>query len=531
MTNHTLPSTPTLPTSKVVQLHIPCPHCTSSDAYCIYDDGHGYCYSCRYHTGYKGSPDLNYTYEYLSWRGVDKRTMEFYDVKTKLDEQGAPVSIGFKYPNGEYKIRSLDKKDFYSIQGKAPAGLFGRDKFASHSHKYVTITEGELDALSLYQVIKSPTVSVRSASSAATDCSVDRSWLNDFERVYLAFDNDIAGKEATAAVARLFDYNKVFLVKYDKRKDANEYLQENEEDELRNIWWNSKKYLPDTIVSSFQDFRKILQETPKRGIPYPFQTLTDMTYGIRTGESVLITAQEGIGKTELMHAIEHQLLKETHDNIGAIFLEEPKRRHLQAIAGLELRLPVHLPDCPVTSDQVISALEKTVGEDDRLHVYSHFGSDDPEVLLDTVRFLVSARACRYILMDHIGMSVSGLAGEDERKALDYLSTRLEMMVNELDFALIIVSHVNDIGQTRGSRYISKVANIRIDCRRDLTDPDYVVRNTMYLTVTKNRFAGRTGPAGRVIFDPDTFTFREELEDASIQRLTETGDSGAKVLAF
>jgi len=35
-----------------------------------------------------------------------------------------------------------------------------------------------------------------------------------------------------------------------------------------------------------------------------------------------------------MHSIEHQLLTETDDAIGAIFLEEPKRRHLQAIAGL-----------------------------------------------------------------------------------------------------------------------------------------------------------------------------------------------------
>lgn len=495
------------------ELHVPCEVCGSSDAKVVYEDSHGYCFSCgTYFKPDGGQVASNqFTYEYLPWRGITKKTMEFYDVKTKIDNTGKPVSVGFKYPNDSYKIRLLDKKDFFSQGNITEAGLFGRNKFTSGIHKYVTITEGELDALSLYQVLLAPVASVQSASTALRDCSRDRSWLNSFERVYLAFDNDEPGREALRSVAKLFDYNKLYVVRFEHRKDANEFLQAVDgADELKNIWWNSKKYLPDTIVSSFKDFKKILKETPKEGVPYPFPTLTAMTYGIRPSESVLITAQEGIGKTEIMHAIEHQLLRETNDNVGAIFLEEPKQRHLQAIAGLEIGKPAHLPDSGCTDDQVIAALEKAVGQDDRLHIYSHFGSDDPEVLLDTIRFLVSARACNYILLDHISMSVSGLAGEDERRALDYFSTRLEMMVKELNFSLILVSHVNDLGQTRGSRYISKVADIRIDATRDLTATDLNTRNTTYLTVSKNRFSGKTGPAGKIIFDPTTFTMKEEV---------------------
>jgi twinkle protein len=239
--------------------------------------------------------------------------------------------------------------------------------------------------------------------------------------------------------------------------------------------------------------------------------LNYMTYGIRTGESVLITAQEGIGKTEVMHAIEHQLLKETDVPIGAIFLEEPKRRHLQALAGIHLGLPVHLPDSGVDHEQTLKAVQEVVRVDERLHIYSHFGSDDPEVILDTIRFLVSARGCRYILLDHLTMVVSGARGSDERTSLDYLSTRLEMMVKELDFALIVVSHVNDDGLTRGSRNISKIADIRIDLSRDVESPDPVVRRTTHLMISKNRFCGRTGPAGELLFDPVTYTLSEFLE--------------------
>lgn len=501
----------------------PCPECrrqgrdNSGDNLVIYDDGHKHCFACNFHVNVKGEErfeDLSsvFTYEHLPWRGVSKEVMQFYDIKTKVDSEGKPVAIGFPYPNKSMKIRNLADKKFYSEGDISKAGLFGRDKFGSTTSRYLTITEGELDAASLYQVLRTPVVSVHSASSAGTDVGLDRSWANSFERIYLAFDADEPGRIAESKVAKLFDYNKVYRVAFPggNRKDANDYLKAGEEPELRALWWNAKKYLPESIVSSFNDFDKIIKEPIKEGVPYPYPTLNYMTYGIRTGESVLITAQEGVGKTEIMHDIEFKLLTETDDAIGAIYLEEPKRRHLQALAGRHLKRPVHLPDCGVSADETFSAVQEVVRDDDRLHLYSHFGSDDPEVILDTIRFLVSARNCRYILLDHITMVVSGLGGKDERTALDFLSTRLEMMVKELDFALILVSHVNDDGLTRGSRNISKIADIRIDLKRDITSSDPVIRRSTHLTVSKNRFCGRTGPAGVLLFDPMTYTLSEDI---------------------
>ncbi len=85
-----------------------------------------------------------------------------------------------------------------------------------------------------------------------------------------------------------------------------------------------------------------------------------------------------------------------------------------------------------------------------------------------------------------------------------------MMVKELDFSLIVVSHVNDEGLTRGSRNISKIADLRIDLTRDIQSADPVVRRTMHLMISKNRFCGRTGPAGTLLFDPETYTLSEDL---------------------
>src|SRR5690606_12201036 len=127
-------------------------------------------------------------------------------------------------------------------------------------------------------------------------------------------------------------------------------------------------------------------------------------------------------------------------------------------------------------------------------------------------FLVANCGCKYIFLDHISIVVSGLVEEDERKALDKISTQLAMLANDLEFALILVSHVNDHGQTRGSRNISKVAHKWIHLDRDITAADEDERNTTYVTVKKNRGGHETGPAGKLFFDPETYMMTEKVDD-------------------
>src|SRR5262249_36503129 len=155
-------------------------------------------------------------------------------------------------------------------------------------------------------------------------------------------------------------------------------------------------------------------------------------------------------------------------------------------------------------EEVKEAYRKIIKRDERLHAYGHFGSDDPETIIDKIRFLVSACDCKFIFLDHITMVVTGLADGEQTKALDYLSTKLAMMVEDLNSGLIFISHVNDDGLTRGSRNISKVAHTWVHMDRNITSGSEIERNTTNLIVRKNRFAGRTGPAGKLIFDPSTF---------------------------
>lgn len=523
--------------SKPKRTHLPCPCGQSTDAYTEYDDGHGYCFgSCggTYFPSTEGGialpevsqeriltlpiiddPSSGFTYEFLPLRGISKEVMEQFGVLTKIDSSGKPVSIGFPYGSNHKKIRLLDEKKFVSKgEDWSNAPLFGQNVFSSGSGKAITITEGELDALSVYQMLgpASRVVSVRSASSAPKDCASQRDYLNSFEQIYLCFDNDEPGQKACREVARLFDYNKVYHVKLSKFKDANEYLTNGESETFKRIWWNSKRYLPEGVISSYSEFETILDESRiKEGTSYPFPQLTEMTYGLRTGEVVLVTALEGIGKTEIIRAIEYHLLKTTDDNIAIIHLEEPKDEFLQRIAGYELGVPAHLPGGP-DKETILNAIKTLTKRDERLHLYSHFGSADPDVILDVIRELVSKAGCRWVFLDHITMVVSGLGEDDERKILDYLSTRLRMLVNELDFGLILVSHINDGGLTRGSRNISKIANCWIALERNLQADTELERNITYPTLKKNRKGARTGPAGKLFFDLSTFRVEEVADN-------------------
>lgn len=506
--------------SKVVEYALPCPFpdCGSSDAYHLYDDGHGYCFSCSRSTFphkerhmEEAKPKEEYRYDFRPWRSISPKTMEFYGVTTSINGANEEVELNFPFSNGAIQSRGFKEKKFRITGPINEAQLFGQDKFNAGSARAVTITEGLGDALAVYEMMGDfPAVGVRSAATALKECKKSFDFLNSFEKIYLAFDNDAPGNEAKSKVASLFDFNKIYDVQLTSFKDPHEFLENGKIKEYRSAWFNAKRFLPEGIISSFAEFSGILGEKSREAAcSYPFDTLNQMTYGIRWGEVNLFTALEGIGKTEIFRAIEHHILKNTDDNIGIIHLEEGKKRILQGIANYELELPVHLPDCPVGDGEVEKALQNAIRRDDRVHIYSHFGSDDPDVILNTIRFLVAVAGCKYIFLDHITMVVSGLDSDDERRALDKLSTKLAMMVEELDFTLFIISHVNDEGLTRGSRNISKIADLHVHMERNKEAEEMELRNTTFLTIRKNRFCGNTGPSSVLRFDMGSYILKEK----------------------
>lgn len=496
-----------------IAIHKPCPCGESSDAYSVGDIG-GKCFSCgkffpRENTLSEEGP---FTYGFQDWRGVKAETFKKYNSPFKFATSGEAIALAFPYGKSARKVRLLKEKRFFSQGDMKDASLFGMDVFPPASAEAVVVTEGELDSLSAYQMGKMPSVSIRGASSAFADCSTNLDYLLSFKKIYLCFDNDDAGKVATAKVSALLGPKAYHVKLTGKDKDANDFLRRDASDEFVNILFYSRRFIPDEIISSYAEVSRILRDAKTRPIiTYPFPKLQEMTYGICQGIT-LFTAQEGQGKTEVIRAIEAHVLRTTDYNIGIIHLEESRRRSIQGLAGYELEQPVHLPDSSASIEDIFHGFQKITRRDERVYIINHFDSDNPGTALELIRFLVVKCDCHLIFLDHITQLVSALEGDDERKKLDFFSTKLEQMTQELDFSCLLVSHVNDEGRTRGSRYISKVANVRIDLERDHLSADPIERNKTQLIVSKNRDGAKTGPSSVLYFDPSKFTIREWSEE-------------------
>lgn len=561
-----------MPKSQAIRSHLPCPDqevCKSSDAYTEYDDGHGRCFSCdtnfygetlsmSKNTAVTSKPKNVYSLlDNEPWRGdyrnISSETTDLYGVqRTKLLRNGEPIFdpntegeqlVEYRmYPYGNegrdgFKVRRVtepvpSKYKFLSSNPPEGGGLWGSSVFKDNpkyatAKKFITITEGEEDTLAVYEMMGDfPVVSVLSSSTAERDCRAEYDWLNSFDYIVLCFDNDEPGQRAVDSVSALFDYNKVRVANLSPYKDASDWLQEGRSKQFVKLWWSAKAKAPDGIISSPDDLiSKALESPDTSGITYPWQGMTDLTYGLRTKECVLFTAPEGIGKTEIMGAIEHHILKNYPDiPIGVIHLEENVPRQMQRFAGIELGYPAHLPDSPCTEDQIKESLDKLIGHGN-LHVYEHFGSNDPDVIVQRIKFMARVCKCKFIFLDHIGMIVSGSSEElDERRTLDRLATQLASLVQELDIGIIFVSHVNDDGRTRGSRYIAKATNIRFDLQRDADNPDPEIANTTYVVCTKNRFSGGRRLACKLKFSLSTFLFTEIINE-----LPEADEEDKKVL--
>lgn len=429
-------------------------------------------------------------------RKISKATCEKYRV---WRDEGRDFFPTFK--DGQHvgtKYRSLTNKRDQKWTGEQ-GELFGQHLFPE-GKKYITVTEGEYDAMAAFEMMGSrwPVVSVLNGTgSAVQDCKNNFEYLNSFEHVVLSFDNDAAGLAAAKAVASLpWPPGKLQIMKHKLHKDANDYLIAGHGAAYTKEFWDAPPYMPDGLKFGSTLWESIIHRPNHFATDYPWDGLNRLTYGIRLSEMVIVTAETKIGKTSILKEIEYKLLmdpeiKEKNYGVGFLHLEEPDYDTVLGLMSVHAGKPFHLPDVPRTEEELRNAYDAVVNNE-RVVVWDHFGSNTIEAVLNKVRHM-AALGCKYIVLDHLSIVVSDQSG-DERKQLDEISTKLKMLCMELNIALIAVIHQNRAGQIRGTAGVEQIANIVFKLYRDKLDPDPWRRNVTKVVVENNRFCGRTGIA-------------------------------------
>lgn len=513
--------------SEWVKIHQPCPCGKSSDAYCVNDRGWGTCFSCDKTFNESGEEsEAKEEFKFYGARGIDRSTFEKYNVPAKMLDE-VPVEHGFVYPAGTVQTRSLifpkDSKRHFRIAKKPEGGMksercFGSDIFPPGG-KRIIITEGCYDALASWEMLQIPSLGVMSSSSAFTQVGNDHAYINSFDKVYIVFDPDDSGQEAAKKVASLFDFDKVYNVKLTEYKDPNEYLKQNKVSDYAELISNARRYSPDNVISGFDQIRAALEAGHEEQIgTWPFKKLNDMLFGMFREDIILITAETGIGKTEIFRAIQYHLLNtEPKAKMAITHLEEGNDTTIRGIATYADNFPyIHKRDNS-SYDDIMKAYEKVVKEADRVHLYQSYDFEDDQVLLDTVRYLASVCGVNFVFLDHISwLATGGELSEDERRKLDRISQKIKVLARELHICFLFISHVNDDGRTRGSRNMEKIANTHIEITRDKNSSDPDERNKLYMYVKKGRGHGtETGPAGFATYNRETLVLEDQPEGLDI----------------
>jgi len=450
-------------------------------------------------------------------RGVREDTMNFYGVKTMVSESGELKKQVYVYPSGGCKVRTLPKS-FHTADGFRGDELFGMDKFNAGSSRVVVLTEGEVDALSAFQMLekKYPVVSLPSASPNKKLWQGDaKTWLDSFDKIILSLDNDDAGNGAADKIANLFP-NKVYRIPHDKYKDANEFLVAGAGQGYRSAFYNAKKYTPQNVWNTPEQFLGILhEEDDAMYLPTGISAFDEVALGLMQGHLTVFQAPEGIGKTEFMRYLEYHFLSNHKDvPIAICHLEETKKRGLLGLVSYKLGKNLtrkDLIDEANMSDEVDQALiELTEGEN--LYQFTIGVDEDPMEILNRIRYFSQACGVKYVFFEPIqDLAYSRQGDESIEKWLSALSVQLSRMSAELNVGIVTIAHENDDGQIRDCRTIGKRASVVVKLERDKMSEDDDDRNTTKLLVTKNRPAGTTGHAGSLTFDGDSFTLKEKFD--------------------
>jgi KaiC/GvpD/RAD55 family RecA-like ATPase len=436
--------------------------------------------------------------------------MEFYGVKTYGEDRQE-----YPYPSGGIKVRKFPK-EFYAKNGFRGQELFGMNLFPAGSSKMVTVVEGELDAMSAFQMLsdnryKSPVVSLPSASPSGKLWERTKGWLDSFEKIILSVDNDEPGRKVAEVMFDLFP-GKVYMMNHGQFKDANDFLQAGKQREYKSAWWSAKKYSPAGFTSGSEDWLKAVRdETPYGYTETPVEALNKVMRGWIKGGITVVKAPPGVGKTSLFRYVQHDLVKNKGKVVANLAMEEMKSTTARGMATYELGYNVNTEEDQkvngVTDEEFEEALLGVVG-DERFVSFDIDPHDPLGSTLKQCKHAITIYGADYIFIDHL-QRLAYLSGVDgATSALTELGVKLVELAKRKNVGIIAISHVNNDGQTKYAKSIEEEAIVLLELQRDKLTEDQDEKNTTYLTVTKNRPFATTGPSGMLRYDVETTMVQE-----------------------
>ena len=465
------------------------------------------------------------TFAAIEDRRISDATCRVFDYQVGL-QRGQPAHYamvkGQDGTNQAVHIRVLPKSITWMGSPKG-CQLFGQHQGIG---AHLVITEGELDAMSVYEADKQNLYTVVSITSGVNAClnnlKANLDYILKFDRVTIFFDMDDVGKEWAQKAAELIG-PKCRIVTNFIFKDANEAWMAGGKDEIFRAIKTAGRYRPAYVVHADELTDAVLNPKMDRGIDLPWSGWNNATEGFKPGEMWLLAGGTGIGKSLFTRSITLDLCKRGV-KVGYIGLEESPTTTLERMMSEQLGCPFHL--LPPTArqemrDEVREGMKKFASN---LLLLDKFGSEDISAFVATVKHYVINEECRVVVLDHFSLLADGIAlNVDQRRAIDKAIKDLKTLAMELQFTFVVVSHLSrssGMGETaeeggepklselRGSHSLAQIPDYIWMLQRNPLDTENP--NTTSCWLKKNRVKGEVGMMSKLTFHPEICRFKEEV---------------------
>lgn len=178
---------------------------------------------------------------------------------------------------------------------------------------WCVITEGEIDAMSWVECGVDEVVSVPNGASKGNQRleyldNCYEYFLNK-TKIYLATDNDDAGRSLRDELARRLGYDRCVWIDFGDVKDSNEYLVDPNKDSLKSLLLSAKEFAIEGVFT-IDDVWSDLEDIYNNGLPTGAKTgdtQFDSHLGLMPGELTMVTGIPGHGKSIYLDQISLKL--------------------------------------------------------------------------------------------------------------------------------------------------------------------------------------------------------------------------------
>ncbi|CAG8578574.1 10805_t:CDS:2, partial [Paraglomus occultum] len=389
-------------------------------------------------------------------------------------------------------------------------GLFGYHLVPHHGEE-VILAGSEFDAMAAYQETKIPSTCLPHNSY---QLSIEvLPLLERFSKIYLWFDDDVAGQDAAEKFAEKLGIERCLIVKtlngqLDGPVNAQQALEAGKD--LKEIIKSAKPLQHEQIIGfeCLRDsvYRELVNPDQVQGIQsIDLPGLNQVLKGHRRGELTIFTGTTGVGKTTVLSQLSLDYCRSGVNTLWGSF-EIPNvrlaKKMLQQFAGKALTLE-KIKEFPLWAEKFQQL---------PMYFLKFFGSTELTKVTDAMEHAIYAFDVQHIIIDNLQFMLAEQARyhNDRWELQDRTVGTFRRIATERNVHITLVVHPKkdereflDLNSIFGSAKVTQEADNVIILQRRITENGEI----RYLDIKKNRFDG-TLAAIPFEFDHESLKIRQ-----------------------